>query len=107
MGLGSVELVIRTEDEFSITISDDEAAAAITVGDLYRTVLAKLDVAPGSRQQSILHNTSRTGWAWNPTAPSGLPPGGRPLLPDETRESNGNFRHVLSVNGPGLRSMAT
>ena len=59
MGLDAVELVMRTEDEFSITLSDEEAAAAVTVGDLYRTVLAKLDVTPGCLTSKAFYNTRR------------------------------------------------
>jgi hypothetical protein len=46
MGLDAVEIVLRTEELFAIHIEDDEAAAASTVGDLYRLVCTKLHLEP-------------------------------------------------------------
>lgn len=106
MGLDSVELVIRTEDEFSITISDDEAAAAITVGDLYRTVLAKLDVTPGCLTSKAFYITRRAlvdalGIPRRSIRPSTKLP---PLLPGETRREQWELiRHSIGLSVPGLR----
>jgi len=38
MGLDAVEIVLRTEELFVITIEDDEAAAVRTVGDFYNLI---------------------------------------------------------------------
>ena len=46
MGLDAVEIVLRVEDFFVITIGDDEAAAVRTVGDFYNLICTKLDVPP-------------------------------------------------------------
>jgi len=50
MGLDSVELILRTEDVFSIDLPDEECDLIRTVGDLYKAVLQKLDLpyVPGS-----------------------------------------------------------
>lgn len=57
MGLDPVELVMRTEDEFGISIADDEAAAARTVGDLYQLVLSKLDLTPSCLSSKAFYRT--------------------------------------------------
>jgi hypothetical protein len=46
MGLDIVEIVLRTEEFFVITIGNDEAAVVRTVGDFYKLICAKLDVPP-------------------------------------------------------------
>ncbi|MBB5315670.1 acyl carrier protein [Tunturibacter empetritectus] len=46
MGLDAVEIVLRTEELFVITIGDDEAAAVRTVGDFYNLICSKMNVAP-------------------------------------------------------------
>jgi hypothetical protein len=46
MGLDAVEIVLRTEELFAIRIEDDEAAEVSTVGDFYRLICAKLNLAP-------------------------------------------------------------
>jgi acyl carrier protein len=46
MGLDGVELIMATEQEFGITITDDEAEKTITVGDLYALVQRKLSIIP-------------------------------------------------------------
>jgi hypothetical protein len=43
MGLDSVEIVMRIEEEFSIDLPDAELGSVRTVGDLYQIVLSKLD----------------------------------------------------------------
>ena len=46
MGLDAVELVLRTEEFFALTIADDEASTIGTVSDFYNLVCAKLNVTP-------------------------------------------------------------
>jgi hypothetical protein len=46
MGLDAVELVLRTEELFVISLSDEEAATVRTVGDFYRLICSKVDVIP-------------------------------------------------------------
>ena len=46
MGLDAVEIVLRAEELFVITIGDDEAAAVRTVGDFYNLICSKLNVTP-------------------------------------------------------------
>jgi len=46
VGLDSVEIVIRAEELFVVGIDDEEAASIHTVGEFYRLICAKLDVAP-------------------------------------------------------------
>jgi hypothetical protein len=46
MGLDAVDLVLRAEELFAITIGDHEAGSVRTVGDFYLLICAKLNVAP-------------------------------------------------------------
>jgi hypothetical protein len=46
MGLDSVELILRAEELFVITIEDNEAEAVRTVGDFYILICAKLNLSP-------------------------------------------------------------
>ena len=44
MGLDLVEIVLRTEETFGIDLPDAECERIVTVGDLYRLVLSKLEL---------------------------------------------------------------
>ncbi len=46
MGLDGVEIILRTEKLFVVTITDDEAASVRTVGDFYKLICAKLNLTP-------------------------------------------------------------
>ena len=46
MGLDVVEIVMRTEEVFGITIPDGEAEAAVTVGKLYEVACLHLNLPP-------------------------------------------------------------
>lgn len=106
MGLDAVEIVLRTEDEFGITLSDDEAAAAITVGDLYNLVLSKLKVTPGCLTSKAFYLTRRAlveslkipRRSIRPATPLS------PLLPDESRRAQWEqIRERIGLAIPPLR----
>jgi len=59
MGLDAVEIVMRVEEEFAIDLPDDELGAIGTVGDLYRQVLSKLEVAPSFRPALCFYRLRR------------------------------------------------
>ena len=40
--MDAVEIVLRTEELFAITLTDEEAAAVRTVGDFYRLICSRL-----------------------------------------------------------------
>ncbi len=71
MGLDLVEVVMRTEEVFGISLPDEECSLVRTVGDLYRLVLEKLDLcysppiaeesgAAGDRPTSLRHHYAAT-----------------------------------------------
>lgn len=59
MELDGVELILRIEDEFSISISDEEAGAARTVGDLCTLVTGKLDGSTSCAASKAFYRTRR------------------------------------------------
>ena len=106
MGMDSVELVLRTEDEFSITISDDEAAAAVTVGDLYNLVLSKLDLTPGCLTSKAFYLTRRALVEALGVPRRSIRPATRlsPLLSDDTRRTQWRqIREAIGLATPALR----
>jgi len=106
MGLDAVEIVMRTEDEFSITISDEEAETAATVGDLYRIVLAKLNVAPGCLTSRSFYRTRRALVEVLGVPRHSIRPSTRlaPLLSDQMRrEQWSELGHDLGLKMPALR----
>ncbi len=104
--MDSVELVLRTEDEFGITISDDEAAAAITVGDLYNLILSKLDVAPGCLTSRAFYLTRRA-LVESLQVPRGSIRPATPLSPllsgGTRRQQWQNIREGIGLQTPPLR----
>jgi hypothetical protein len=59
MGLDSVELLLRIEEEFSIDLPDDEVARVRTVGDLYGVVLSKLKTTPDCLSSRAFYRTRK------------------------------------------------
>ena len=46
MGMEDVELIMRVEDRFQVSLSDEDAQKMLTVGDLHEWLLAKVCTAP-------------------------------------------------------------
>ena len=44
MGLDAVEIILRTEEVFAVSLPDGECAKVSTVGELYRLLLEKLQL---------------------------------------------------------------
>jgi acyl carrier protein/energy-converting hydrogenase Eha subunit A len=59
MGLDAVELILRAEEEFNITIEDSEAERVRTVGDFYQLILTKLDLTPDCQTSKAFFQTRR------------------------------------------------
>ena len=45
MGLDVVDIILRTEELFIITVDDDEAATLRTVGNFYDLICGKLELS--------------------------------------------------------------
>jgi hypothetical protein len=48
MGLDSVELVMAIEEKLGITISDEEACSILTVGEMHRCIMNKVNMSDRS-----------------------------------------------------------
>lgn len=106
MGLDVVELILRTEDEFSITISDEEAEASVTVGHLFKVVLSKLDATPGCLTSKAFYLTRRALVDSLGVSRRSIRPATRlsPLMPDETRTTQWQrIREHIGLQTPPLR----
>jgi acyl carrier protein len=74
MGLDTVEIVLRTEETFNVDLPDDDCSRVITVGDLYRLVLSKLElpyleaneVEAGTHGQDRSHLRTASQSSWSP-----------------------------------------
>ena len=44
MGVDTVEIVLRTEEMFNVDLPDDECSRIVTIDDLYRVLLSKLEL---------------------------------------------------------------
>lgn len=102
MGLDAVELVMAVEEKFGISISDEEATKALTVGDLKGLVRAKLDIsdAAGCLTQRAFHLIRRNATAEFGVLRRSLRPDTslETVVPQSTRrESWQHFQVVLRV----------
>ena len=110
MGLDAVELILRTEDEFGITIADDEAETASTVGRLYEIILSKLDLTPGCLTSKAFYLTRRVLVQTLDLPRRSIRPATllSPLLTDETRQEQ--WSHIcdcIGLSTPPLRIPAS
>lgn len=106
MGMDSVEIILRTEDEFVISIPDDEAETASTVGGLYNIVLSKLSVTPGCLTSKAFYVTRRAliEVLQVPRRSIRTATTLSPLLPDETRQQQWQrIRESIGLLAPPLR----
>lgn len=62
MGLDLVEIVLRTEETFNVNLPDDECGRVITVGDVYRPVLSKLEL-PHLKSNEVEAGTHSRDWS--------------------------------------------
>lgn len=79
MGLDAVELVLRAEEFFVISISDEQAAEVRSVGDFYCLICAKLEVMPlptpfTSEQLPVLTQWKRAFLIGRTPTPLSAPP---------------------------------
>lgn len=107
MGLDYVELIMRTEKEFGIVISDAECGEISTVGDLYRCVCNKvaLSTRPGCLTSRAFYRVRRAlvecyGLAREQVRPdTGL----EEILPPQKRlDTWRRFRRSLKLNTPDI-----
>lgn len=106
MGLDAVELVMRTEDEFGISLTDDEAASARTVGDLYQLVLSKLDVSPSCLSSKAFYRTRQALVACLQVPRRSIRPSSDLdlLLPEATRKQQwSEIARQINLDFPGLQ----
>jgi acyl carrier protein len=87
VGLDSVEIAMKTEDEFSITLTDDEAGTVRTVDDLYKLVLSKLDLTPSCLSSKAFYRTRQALTACIQVPRRSIRPSSdlESLLPESTR----------------------
>ena len=55
MGLDTVEIILQCEETFGIDLPDSQCASVLTVGGLYRLILAKLELPYQPAHQIELH----------------------------------------------------
>jgi len=102
MGLDAVELLMAVEEKFGVSITDEEATKAVTVGDLKQLVKTKLDVidADGCLTQRAFHLIRKKATAEFGVLRRNLKPDTtlETVVPQSTRrESWHNFQVALGV----------
>src|SRR5262249_37686281 len=100
MGLDSVELVLAIEEEFSLSIPDEDAAKIVTVGQAYEYLKERLEAKPseGCPSQKVFHKV-RQALMQN----YGLP---RESITLETRLKDLKPRKVLEEGWPFFQLFA-
>jgi acyl carrier protein len=106
MGMDSVEIVMRVEEEFAITLSDEEAGGVRTVGQLYSLVLSKIETSDSDRISQAFYRLRRAimrclgvpRGAVRPSTPL------RVLMPPATRRAAwSSLAEVSGLTFPTLR----
>jgi acyl carrier protein len=59
VGLDTVEIVMRTEEVFSIDLPDEECGMISSVGDLYSLVLEKLSITATAQDRAATASSGR------------------------------------------------
>jgi acyl carrier protein len=106
MGLDSVELVMRIEEEFSIDLPDDEISGVRTVGDLYEVVLSKLKTSPDCLSSKAFYRIRKALVEVLEVPRRSIRPAGRlePLFPLEQRKRLWKeFSDVIELTIPRLQ----
>jgi acyl carrier protein len=99
MGLDTVELVMRIEEEFSIEILDAELSSIKTVDDLYRLVISKLHVGSSTRISNAFYRLRRAMMACLGLPRSAIRPATKlaVILPKPTRIAA--WRSLAEITG--------
>lgn len=110
MGLDSVELIMRAEEEFNITIEDSEAERVRTVGDFYQLILNKLDLTPDCQTSKAFFQTRRALVETLGVPRRSIHPATslEPLFPfEQRRELWDRVTHSIALEFPQLKHTRT
>ncbi|MGI4758961.1 MAG: acyl carrier protein [Janthinobacterium lividum] len=86
MGLDAVEIVLRAEELYPISITDEEAGSVHTVGDFYEVICAKLNVealpVPATpAEPPVITKYEKSFWFMQTHTPLPAPPAVLPWSP--------------------------
>ena len=115
MGLDAVEIVLRAEDLYSISITDEEAGNVRTVGDFYKVICFKLNVKPLSapvtaEELPVITKHEKSFWPFGKHTSLPAPPDVLPWSPqsvwdclvaifvDQTALEPDEVRHNATIN---------